>query len=699
MEIKRIITIITAIVLIISLFSQSTVSVIIPGQISEEEVTVFYRNVTVYAPAVGSTDEGYVGIISTITVKIQSNGSGRVFVDTLPLTQVDMQGSARLAVKVASTIVENDENCDVNPSDYDYFFVVRTDAPIIGGPSAGAIMTVATISLLENWEMSDKTVMTGMINPDGSIGPIGGIPQKIDAAHSVGATHFLIPEGQAIYTEMVVTTENIGGWIRTVTKPVTRNVVDYAMDTYGMTVTEVADVYESLEYFTGYKFLFNNSNGEITTQDYIDSMTPLATNLLEDARDSYENASLKFKNSNIPNQYPTYYKNDIQENLESAEERLQESEDAYQNETYYTSTSKSFQSLIFSRFISYTCDYWDTDDDYFMENLLQEVKSWYNNASKQAKNAEINGFISLQSVGAAQRRASEAKQYLDSAENMYGDGINYYSEVLDFLYKLSFAYERSNSIKWWISIGSYFNETGDLDKDLLENLALEYIEEAQQSTIYSTIILNELGSISTESSSYLSYAEDLLETSRDDLEKGYPAAALFQALEATVRANLAIEIIGVAPKDRIQLASETASSKIAKSRQQGIEPVLAVSYYEYSESLVNESDFDNALLYYKYSGLIAGVLGFTNTTLGTTSSKYVGLLKIESSIPKDWYLSIALIGILSIIAGIGIGLIIGGINLKRKEERVIKKETIKNPYFSNEDMPRSIKDYYKKNKT
>ena len=698
MTIKKILSFITAIVIVSSIFGQPTVSVIIPGKISEEEVTVFYRNITVYAPAVGSTDEGYIGIISTITVKIQSNGSGRVFVDTLPLTQVDMQGSARLAVKVASTIVENDENCDGSPSDYDYFFVVRTDAPIIGGPSAGAVMTVATISLLENWEMSDKTVMTGMINPDGSIGPIGGIPQKIDAAYSVGATHFLIPEGQGTYTEMVVTTENIGGWIRTVTKPVTRNVVDYAMDNYGITVTEVADIYEALEYFTGYKFSFNNSNGEITTQDYIDSMTPLATNLLENARDSYENASSKFKSANIPNQYPTYYKNDIQDNLEASEERLKESEDAYQNETYYTSTSKSFQSLIFSRFISYTCDYWDTDDDSFMEKLLQEVKSWYNNASKQAKNAEINGFISLQSVGAAQRRASEAKQYLDSAESMYEGGISYYSEVLDFLYKLSFAYERSNSISWWISIGSYFNETGNLDKDILENLALEYIEEAQQSTFYSTIILNELSSISTESSSYLNYAEDLLETSRDDLEKGYPASALFQALEATVRANLAIEIIGVAPKDRIQLASETASSKIAKSRQQGIEPVLAVSYYEYSESLVNESDFDNALLYYKYSGMIAGVLSFTNSSLGTTSSRYFGLPNIELSFPKDWYLIIATIGVLSIIAGIGLGLIISGISQKRIKDRVTKKERLKHPYFSNEDMPRSIKDYYKNNK-
>ncbi|GAG79599.1 unnamed protein product, partial [marine sediment metagenome] len=156
------------------------------------------------------TDTGYVGVISTITVTIQ-NGTGRVFVDTLPLTQIDMQGSARLAVKVASNLVENDDNCTENPSNYDYFFVVRTSAPIIGGPSAGAIMTVAAIALLERWDINNWTVMTGMINPDGSVGPIGGIPQKIDAAHSVGATRFLIPKGQGTYTETII--ERVGDLI------------------------------------------------------------------------------------------------------------------------------------------------------------------------------------------------------------------------------------------------------------------------------------------------------------------------------------------------------------------------------------------------------------------------------------------------------------------------------------------------------
>jgi uncharacterized protein len=705
---KKVMIIITAIILFCSSFFQLTLAISIPGQIYEGEEFITYRNVTVYAPAVAQTDNGYVGVISTITVTIQSNGSGRVFVDTLPLTQVDMQGSARLAVKVASTIVENDKNINVNPSGYDYFFVVRTSSPIIGGPSAGAIMTVATISLLENWKMDDETIMTGMINPDGSIGPIGGIPQKIDAAYSVGAKHFLIPFGQGTYTEMITTTENVNGWTRIVTKQITRNVADYAMDNYGITVTEVSDIYEALENFTGYQILFNETDSRITTEDYIGALKPLAIKLLDEARATYENAELKFNESNIPRGYP-YYKSQVEDRLSLSKENLDKSEEWFEQKIYYTSTSKSFQSLIYSRFVNYSCDFFDTEEESYIQDLINEARSEYEKASSEAKNAEVTGYISLQSVGAAQRRAGEAKIYLEAAIATYENRYSFGFDVIEFLYNLAFVVERSKSIGWWLDIGSHFNETGELKNETLENLALEYIEEAQQATVYSSIIIEEAG-ITGDSLSYLSYAENLLQTSRDNLTAGYPAAALFQALEATVRANLAIEVIGAEPENKIELAKKSAIDKIAKSRMYGIEPVLAVSYFEYGESLFNESEFDSALLYYKYSGMIAGVLSFTNVTSGTASSKYVGVPELKEPLPINWLINnfevIIMIAILSAIAGLGLGLIISGITLnrqeKKKEDEIKYKEDFRkrptHPYFSKEDMPRSIIDYYKKNK-
>ena len=262
---------------------------------------------------------------------------------------------------------------------------------------------------------------------------------------------------------------------------------------------------------------------------------------------------------------------------------------------------------------------------------------------------------------------------------------------------------------WWINIGTYFNETGELDKDTLEVLALEYIEEAQQATIYSSIILGELGGSSIDSSNYLSNAENLLVTARDNLENDYPALALFEALEAIVRANLAIEIIGSEPKEKIELARESANNNIARSRKQGIEPVLAVSYYEFAQSLANDSEYDSALLYFKYGGMIAGALGLTEFTSGA-SSRYVGVPEILESSNLEWLLKnigvVISIAILAGVVGLGFGLIISGIITKKDEKH--KKEfpkhiyecgkMPKHPYFSEKDMPRSIKDYYKKHK-
>jgi hypothetical protein len=78
---------------------------------------------------------------------------------------------------------------------------------------------------------------------------------------------------------------------------------------------------------------------------------------------------------------------------------------------------------------------------------------------------------------------------------------------------------------------------------------------------------------------------------------------------------------------------------------------------------------------------------------------------IQSSIPGNFIFITVSIAIFSVLVGLGIGLIIGGIsfkdsNIKKEKTTYIdnKKNTPKNPYFSKEDMPRSIKDYYKKNK-
>lgn len=64
------------------------------------------------------------------------------------------------------------------------------------GPSAGAVMTVGFAALLKGDRIQRGIAMTGTITKDGTIGPVGGIPDKIRAAVREGYRIILIPEGQ-----------------------------------------------------------------------------------------------------------------------------------------------------------------------------------------------------------------------------------------------------------------------------------------------------------------------------------------------------------------------------------------------------------------------------------------------------------------------------------------------------------------------
>lgn len=66
---------------------------------------------------------------------------------------------------------------------------------LIDGPSVGGLMTVAFIAALRGDDFKTDVAMTGTINPDGTIGPVGGIQYKLDAAAKDGIKTFLVPMG------------------------------------------------------------------------------------------------------------------------------------------------------------------------------------------------------------------------------------------------------------------------------------------------------------------------------------------------------------------------------------------------------------------------------------------------------------------------------------------------------------------------
>ena len=66
----------------------------------------------------------------------------------------------------------------------------------LDGPSAGGLLTIALIANLFGDNIKPDVAMTEQINPDGTIGPVGGIPQKIEGAVRKGKKLILVPYGQ-----------------------------------------------------------------------------------------------------------------------------------------------------------------------------------------------------------------------------------------------------------------------------------------------------------------------------------------------------------------------------------------------------------------------------------------------------------------------------------------------------------------------
>ena len=74
-------------------------------------------------------------------------------------------------------------------------FDVQISSGDVGGPSAGLMWALGLYDLLTPGDLTDgRTIAgTGEIYVDGSVGPIGGIEDKIVAAERAGASVFLVP--------------------------------------------------------------------------------------------------------------------------------------------------------------------------------------------------------------------------------------------------------------------------------------------------------------------------------------------------------------------------------------------------------------------------------------------------------------------------------------------------------------------------
>ena len=521
------------------------------------------------------------GATIDITV-IVTPGNGRVFVSVSPFTEIDMQGSAQLAALTA---------CDLTGEDFlkhDFFYIIESDAPIVGGPSAGGVMTVATIAALKNLSLRDDVFMTGMIYPDGSIGPVGGIPYKLEAAAESGAKIFLIPKGQRfVYVEVTKKIQK-GPFIFVTTRTKKVDVVAYGRD-LGVKVIEVENVNDALRYYAGVEL--KREISQPTVQKYSDLLKKLADNMRRDAESLYKEfekiADWKTK--------------------EEVDDKIKTAEDYYSKGYYYSATSMFFTAKIIMRDEIYSKTIKNEKDFSSEAEFIEEEIKYLENSIKEYK----LGLVSFQIVGAAQERLAKAKSYLEKARmsESFGESLSY----------LALARERVESAKSWLSLLKEIKKDCPISEEELKRRCNFYLSMSKSLYIYA----NSIGG----SGDLLNLAGESLNLAEDLYDNGYYAGSILSSIDSMVKSAVSIELIGVKSAeelaDKIEDARDSAKNAIGSAEKIST-PILAYSYYEFAET----SEGVYKMIYYKLSERIA------KTIISLAGRENVRIVNVSYEIPE-----------------------------------------------------------------
>jgi PDZ domain-containing protein len=120
-----------------------------------------------------------------VTLSITTpEGDSRI--EKLPMARND-NGRAVLGVELQTSKL-----------DYDVPLDVKIDSGDIGGPSAGLAFTLGVLDQLTPGELTGGRAVaaTGTMSIDGTVGDVGGVPQKTAAVIAAGAKYFLVPPGE-----------------------------------------------------------------------------------------------------------------------------------------------------------------------------------------------------------------------------------------------------------------------------------------------------------------------------------------------------------------------------------------------------------------------------------------------------------------------------------------------------------------------
>jgi len=498
--------------------------------------------------AVKETENLMEGGVADLYLEIMP-GSGRVFLETFPLTKTDTQMSTRFAKAMACDLTNKDCN------NYDFFYTITADSSIIAGPSAGASIAVLTVAMLENFNLNEDYAITGTINSGGLIGPVGGLKAKVEGAKRAGLKKVFIPAGEIIAK---VGNETVD--LKNLSK------------TLGIDIVEISTLDEAVKEFTGHELTKKFKNIEIDEQ-YRNTMKSLAKSLCDRSNQLKSNASkINYPNASILKEY--------------AANLTLKGKVAFEKQTFYSSASYCFGA----------------NAEYSTLLLLSKnlSKSQSVNESNRLKK-EINEFRSR--IDSTKRKTiTDLEAYIVVKERL-SEAEDSANEALDILNKtnktelaarnLAYSSERIKSADSWSQFLGKSGKEFNLDKDVLKKSCQAKISEADERAQYVELYFpGTMGNVREE-----------IDNANSNLENGDFELCLGTASRAKADVDVILSVFGVDSeqyKSLVDRKLEIVKNNIAEETAKGVFPILSYSYYEYANSL-KDRDVFSALIYSEYA--------------------------------------------------------------------------------------------------
>jgi len=496
-------------------------------------------------------------------------GSGRVFIDTYPLSKFDTQLSIRFAKDTACKFAQQD--C----SNYDFLYTIRASSNIIGGPSAGAAIAVITYAQLTNLDLNDTVSITGTINSGRMVGNVGGIKQKVEGALRFGLKKVLVPEAELS---------------QKLEDNTTLDMVEYGKE-LGIEVVGVSDLEEALYHFTGQWLKKENvefivdDNYSVIMRNISEGLCSRATDLLELIEDS----SLVIDNT-------TYYNEPINKTFNDGVNLITEAGPVFDVGSYYASASRCYGANNKLNFAYLLLQ--NLSDDYYKERIFvldTAITLFQENVSAKS----YSTIPSLQTIMVVRQRLDEAEGYLKIAKEYYtkdesgkNESKNTTTDTMrkeGMIYYLALGIERLHSAKLWFSFFGMHGQEYNLDKDSLKQSCETLVRDAKSRIQYARIYVP---------NSFSEKSDDL-----NGLENEDPAYCIAKASLIKADLNALLSSIGLETDDVSYIVTkklDKVSEILMEETVNGRFPILGYSYYEYAKTLT-KTDPVSALIYSEYA--------------------------------------------------------------------------------------------------